>query len=217
MNYWTFAWRFYARNNWSLNACRTVLRRVQKVLERLHGGFASCTKRLWTFAWSFCIMNKRALNVCMELLHVCKKALKFVQGDFARIQKGIEVSSRGFARVQKGIEQCKNGLVHGTIWPWSYFKSFLRSVQFRLEVTSGRFAHFVTITEYTSQIICLFTILLHRSDHFPNTLYKVVMLFLIQFTNTTGAWSYNTNTYISPSLSVTRCGIKVCLTIAWMR
>ena len=56
-------------------------------------------------------MNKRALNVCMELLHVCKKALKFVQGDFARIQKGIEVSSRGFARVQKGIEQCKNGLV----------------------------------------------------------------------------------------------------------
>ena len=56
-------------------------------------------------------MNKRALNVCMELLHVCKKALKLVQGDFARVQKGIEVSSRVFARVQKGLERCKNGLV----------------------------------------------------------------------------------------------------------
>ena len=62
-------------------------------------------------------MNKRYLNVCMTVLHVCKKALKLVHGDFARVQKGPEVSSRGFARVQKGIEQCKNGLVHGTIWP----------------------------------------------------------------------------------------------------
>ena len=33
-----------------------------------------------------------------------KKALKLVQGDFARVQKGIEVSSRGVARVQKGLE-----------------------------------------------------------------------------------------------------------------
>ena len=153
----------------------------------------------------------------MGILHVYKRALKLVQGVLHVYKKALKLVQGTFARVQKGIEQCKNGLVHGTIWPWSYFKSFLRSVQFRLEVTSGRFAHFVTITEYTSQIICLFTILLHRSDHFPNTLYKVVMLFLIQFTNTTGAWSYNTNTYISPSLSVTRCGIKVCLTIAWMR
>ena len=39
----------------------------------------------------------------MTVLHVYKKALKLVQGTFAR--------------VQKGIEQCKNGLVHGTIWP----------------------------------------------------------------------------------------------------
>ena len=153
----------------------------------------------------------------MGILHVYKRALKLVQGVLHVYKKALKLVQGTFARVQKGIEQCKNGLVHETIWPWSYFKSFLRSVQFRLEVTSGRFAHFVTITEYTSQIICLFTILLHRSDHFPNTLYKVVMLFLIQFTNTTGAWSYNTNTYISPSLSVTRCGIKVCLTIAWMR
>ena len=49
-------------------------------------------------------MNKRYLNVCMTVLHVCKKALKLVHGDFARVQKGIEVSSRGFARVQKGLE-----------------------------------------------------------------------------------------------------------------
>ena len=49
-------------------------------------------------------MNKRALNVCMELLHVCKKALKLVQGDFARVQKGIEVSSRGVARVQNDYD-----------------------------------------------------------------------------------------------------------------
>ena len=48
------------------------------------------------------MMNKRALNVCMEVLHVCKKALKLVHGDFARVQKGIEVSSRGFASCTKG-------------------------------------------------------------------------------------------------------------------
>ena len=139
MNYRTFAWRFYAWNNWSLNACRTVLRRVQKVLERLHGGFASCTKRHWTFAWSFCIMNKRALNVCMEVLHVCKKVLKLVHGGGHVYKRALKLVQGTFARVQKGIEQCKNGLVHGTIWPWSYFKSFLRSVQFDLEVTSSHF------------------------------------------------------------------------------
>ena len=33
---------------------------------------------------------------------MCKKALKLVQGDFARVQKGIEVSSRGFASCTKG-------------------------------------------------------------------------------------------------------------------
>ena len=40
-----------------------------------------------------------------------KKVLKLVQGVLRRVQKGIEVSSRGFARVQKGIERCKKGLV----------------------------------------------------------------------------------------------------------
>ena len=40
-----------------------------------------------------------------------KRALKLVQGVLRRVQKGIEVSSRGFARVQKGIERCKKGLV----------------------------------------------------------------------------------------------------------
>ena len=54
-----------------MNVCMTVLRRVQKVLERLHGG-----------------------------LHVYKRALKLVQGVLRRVQKGIEVSSRRFAFCQ---------------------------------------------------------------------------------------------------------------------
>ena len=33
-----------------------------------------------------------------------KRALKLVQGVLRRVQKGIEVSSRGFACVQKGLE-----------------------------------------------------------------------------------------------------------------
>ena len=103
-------------------------------------------------------MYKRVLKLVQGVLHVYKKALKLVQGVFAR--------------VQKSLERCKNG----------------ESEQFGHEVTSSRFCIVcMTMTNFTSQIICLFTILLHRSDHFPNTLYKVVMLFLIQFTNTTGA------------------------------
>ena len=47
-------------------------------------------------------MNKRALNVCMTVLHVYKKDLKLVQGVLRRVQKGIEVSSRGFASCTKG-------------------------------------------------------------------------------------------------------------------
>ena len=34
-----FAGRFCIVNNWALNVCMEVLRRVQKVIERLHGGF----------------------------------------------------------------------------------------------------------------------------------------------------------------------------------
>ena len=98
----TFAWRFYAWNNWPLNVCRAVLRCEQLVFERLHGGFASWTKGPWTFAWRFCIVNKRSLNVCMTVLHVYKKALKLVHGGFARVQKGLEVGSRGFASCTKG-------------------------------------------------------------------------------------------------------------------
>ena len=56
-------------------------------------------------------MCKRGLNACMTVLHVYKKALKLVQGDSARVQKGIEVSSRGFARVQNGIEVGSRGRV----------------------------------------------------------------------------------------------------------
>ena len=143
---WTFVGRFCAVNNWFLNVCMTVLHREQKVLERLHDGFArvqkglevssrgfaSCTKMPWSWFKGLCTCTKMPWSWFKGLCAVYKRVLKLVQG--------------ALRRVQKGIEQCKNGLVHGTIWPWSYFKSFLRSVQFRLEVTSGRFAHFVTIT-----------------------------------------------------------------------
>ena len=57
-----------------LNACMTVLRREQKVLERLHGGFARVQKGLEVSSW----------------------------GGVARVQKGIEVSSRGFGMCTKG-------------------------------------------------------------------------------------------------------------------
>ena len=134
-----FAGRFYTRNNRSLNVCMTVLRRVQKVIERLHGGFArvqkglevsswgfcTCTKGPWSWFKGFCVVYKRVLKLVQGVLHVYKKALKLVQG--------------AFARVQKGIERCKKGLVQWTIWAWSNFKPFLRSVQFDLEVGSSRF------------------------------------------------------------------------------
>ena len=69
------------------------------------------------FAGRFCIMNKRYLNVCMTVLHVYKRALKLVQGVLHVYKKALKLVQGTFARVQKGIEQCKNGLVHGTIWP----------------------------------------------------------------------------------------------------
>ena len=37
-----FAGRFCIVNNWALNVCMEVLRRVQKGFEHLHAGFASC-------------------------------------------------------------------------------------------------------------------------------------------------------------------------------
>ena len=59
-----------------------VLHREQKVLERLHGGFARVQKGLEVSSWG---------------VHVYKRALKLVQGVLRR--------------VQKGLERCKNGLV----------------------------------------------------------------------------------------------------------
>ena len=63
--------RFCGRNNAALNGCITVLQDEQKGLERLHSGFASCTKghEVTSFAWKFCTRNNRALNVCMAVLH----------------------------------------------------------------------------------------------------------------------------------------------------
>ena len=72
-------------NNDTQNVCRTVLHREQKVLERLHDGFARVQKGLEVSSWG---------------VHVYKRALKLVQGVLRR--------------VQKGLEQCKNGLVHAT-------------------------------------------------------------------------------------------------------
>ena len=59
-------------NNWFLNVCMTVLHREQKVLERLHDGFARV-----------------------------QKGLEVSSRGFARVQKGIEVSSRGFCTCTK--------------------------------------------------------------------------------------------------------------------
>ena len=63
--------RLCGRNNAALNGCITVLQDEQKGLERLHSGFASCTKghEVTSFAWKFCTRNNRALNVCMAVLH----------------------------------------------------------------------------------------------------------------------------------------------------
>ena len=51
--------RFCGRNNAALNGCITVLQDEQKGLERLHSGFASCTKghEVTSFAWKFCTMT----------------------------------------------------------------------------------------------------------------------------------------------------------------
>ena len=70
----------------SLNVCMKVLRHVQKVFERLHGGFARVQK-------GFEVSSRGGL-------HVYKRALKLVQGVLRRVQKGIEVSSRRFAFCQ---------------------------------------------------------------------------------------------------------------------
>ena len=150
-----FAGRFYTRNNRSLNVCMTVLRRVQKVIERLHGGFArvqkglevsswggcTCTKGPWSWFKGFCVVYKRVLKLVQGVLHVYKKALKLVQG--------------AFARVQKGIERCK----------WLCLKLLHRLfVYFLLCFTDNLFVFY-----FTSQI-------LYR---FPKIFYRIVWLFLI--------------------------------------
>ena len=71
-------------------------------------------------------MNNQSLNVCRTFLHHEQKGLERLQDGFARVQKGLEVSSRGgghvykkvlkllqrvFARVQKGIEVSSRGFV----------------------------------------------------------------------------------------------------------
>ena len=67
----------------------------QKGLERLHSGFASCTKghEVTSFAWKFCTMT---------VLHDEQSVIERLHGGFARVQKGIEVSSRGFCTCTKG-------------------------------------------------------------------------------------------------------------------
>ena len=52
----------------------------------------------------FCIVNNWSLNVCMTVLRRVQKGIEVSSRGFARVQKGLEVSSRGFARVQEGLE-----------------------------------------------------------------------------------------------------------------
>ena len=126
-------------NKRALKLLQAGLHREQKVLERLHDGFArvqkclevssrgfaSCTKMPWSWFKGLCTCTKMPWSWFKGLCAVYKRVLKLVQG--------------ALRRVRKGFERCKNGFVHGTIWAWSNFKFFLRSVQFDLEVGSSRF------------------------------------------------------------------------------
>ena len=44
----------------------------------------------------FCIMNNVAPNICMAVLRKEQSVLERLHDGFARVQKGLEVSSRGF-------------------------------------------------------------------------------------------------------------------------
>ena len=48
---------FCIMNNVAPNSCRAVLRREQKVLERLHDGFARVQKGLEVSSRGFCILS----------------------------------------------------------------------------------------------------------------------------------------------------------------
>ena len=48
-------------------------------------------------------MNKRVLNVCRTVLHREQMGLERLHGGFARVQKGLEVSSRDFTQATKGL------------------------------------------------------------------------------------------------------------------
>ena len=137
---WTFVGRFCAVNNWFLNVCMTVLHREQKGLERLHDDFAGVQKGIEVSSWGFCTCTKGYWSWFMVVLQVYKRVLKLVQGVLHVYKKALKLVQGALRRIQKGIEQCKNGLVQWTIWAWSYFKTFLRSVQFGSEVTSSRFS-----------------------------------------------------------------------------
>ena len=65
----------------SLNVCMTVLRRVQKVIERLPGGFARVQKGLEVSSWG---------------VHVYKRALNDVKMVLYSEQFGHEVTSSRF-------------------------------------------------------------------------------------------------------------------------
>ena len=144
---WTFAWRFCTMNKRALKLLQAGLHREQKVLERLHDGFArvqkclevssrgfaSCTKMPWSWFKGLCTCTKMPWSWFKGLCAVYKRVLKLVQ--------------EALRRVQKVLEQCKNGLVHGTIWAWSYFKPFLHREQFGPEVTSKKKSPITLITD----------------------------------------------------------------------
>ena len=72
-----------------LKLLQGVLHDEQMVLERLHSGFASCTKGPCSYFKGSC--------------NVYKKGLKLLQGVLHHVQKGHEVTSRGLASCTKGL------------------------------------------------------------------------------------------------------------------
>ena len=81
----------------------------------------------------------------MGVLHVYKKVLKLVQGGFARVQKGIEVSSRGLHVYKKALKLVQ-GVLHVYKRALNDVKMVLYSEQFGLEVTSSRFCAVYNLT-----------------------------------------------------------------------
>ena len=112
-------------NKRPLKLLQGVLHRQQRGFERLHSGFASCTKGPWSYFKGSC--------------NVYKKGLKLLQGVLHHVQKGSEVTSRGLASCTKGLWSYFKGLCIMYKRAMNNVKMVLFTEQFGLEVTSSRF------------------------------------------------------------------------------